>query len=364
MAANTQRTGWRLSAGLLLLNWLSVTRLCAGGHPYVCTRHCANCSAACPACAPFYVFPPPSASEAGSLTAHVQRAELVIAQCKNPMAWLPTLCAIFSKMGVRVVRITLYPKCAGAPALASTPLAGEPQIRTVQLPNVGREGHTWMHHVAANYEELADVVLFLKDSTYEYRIKRLRRLAVPAPRVLERVRTLGFACARRTEASMSVWHVTETLFRLRVGGYSTYTPNASTAAVAAAGPPAFGSSSEMGGFLRRALGSTSVDALLRHRFFPVCYGGSFGATASRLQMVPRQTWARIEALLSRGDNIEEGHFTERLWAGLLLPPMAEPASAAFAAGVREHYIHGKQIATMSHYAGIVQSCCCGARSWQ
>ena len=34
-------------------------------------------------------------------------------------------------------------------------------------------------------------------------------------------------------------------------------------------------------------------------------------------------WKRIELSLSRGNNIEEGHFAERSWAGLLAYPLAD-----------------------------------------
>merc|ERR1711953_1494500 len=52
-------------------------------------------------------------------------------------------------------------------------------------------------------------------------------------------------------------------------------------------------------------------------FWPVCYGGGFAATREAVLGVPLDMWSRLMASLSRGDNIEEGHFMERSWAGLL-----------------------------------------------
>ena len=36
---------------------------------------------------------------------------------------------------------------------------------------------------------------------------------------------------------------------------------------------------------------------------------------------PQRVWSRLTSLLSRGNNIEEGHYAERLWAALLSPPL-------------------------------------------
>ena len=37
---------------------------------------------------------------------------------------------------------------------------GESKI--IDLPNIGRESHTWLHHIITNYEKLDDVNIFLQ----------------------------------------------------------------------------------------------------------------------------------------------------------------------------------------------------------
>ena len=37
--------------------------------------------------------------------------------------------------------------------------------------------------------------------------------------------------------------------------------------------------------------------------------------------IPRGDWSALSTALLRGDNIEEGHYVERLWAALLSPPV-------------------------------------------
>ena len=70
-------------------------------------------------------------------------------------------------------------------------------------------------------------------------------------------------------------------------------------------------------------GGGNVYALTQpKRLWPVCYGGNFAATAEAVRRQPPQLWAALEASLARGpDSLEEGHFAERSWAGLMaLPP--------------------------------------------
>ena len=51
--------------------------------------------------------------------------------------------------------------------------------------------------------------------------------------------------------------------------------------------------------------------------FPVCYGGMFGVKEKLLLNQSHQAWEKITNSLERGDNIVEGHYAERSWAGML-----------------------------------------------
>jgi hypothetical protein len=65
------------------------------------------------------------------------------------------------------------------------------------------------------------------------------------------------------------------------------------------------------------IGGEHKDAL-----WPVCYGGNFAATRGAILQRPRQLWKAMERSLRRGpDSLEEGHFAERSWAGLLGGPL-------------------------------------------
>jgi len=67
----------------------------------------------------------------------------------------------------------------------------------------------------------------------------------------------------------------------------------------------------------------SLDIQLPSPFTPVCYGGIFAAKVSKIRSIPKEKFEAIAKSLSRGDNIEEGHFAERTWAGMLSAPLSE-----------------------------------------
>jgi len=56
-------------------------------------------------------------------------------------------------------------------------------------------------------------------------------------------------------------------------------------------------------------------------FVPICYCGSFLTQVRQIRRAPIDDWSLLLQALSRGDNIEEGHYMERLWAALLSDPL-------------------------------------------
>ncbi len=53
----------------------------------------------------------------------------------------------------------------------------------------------------------------------------------------------------------------------------------------------------------------------------VCYGGVFAASVRNIKKTDMSIWEAVEKSLSRGNNIQEGHYAERSWGRLLSTPL-------------------------------------------
>jgi len=75
------------------------------------------------------------------------RLELVVARYAEDLAWL--------KRVPREFAVTVYDK-------------GDGSSGGMHLPNVGREAHTYMHHLATNYGELAELTVFVQGHPFDH----------------------------------------------------------------------------------------------------------------------------------------------------------------------------------------------------
>ena len=90
-------------------------------------------------------------------------AEVVVAQCKQEqLSFLLKLAASVTESGMQLIRISVYSKCGSMPRLPSMPIGIV--VQTQSTANYGRNDQTWAEHFARWYDELADVVLLVKDS--------------------------------------------------------------------------------------------------------------------------------------------------------------------------------------------------------
>ena len=166
-----------------------------------------------------------------------------------------------------------------------------------------------MHELTENLPEGVyddDIVLFLKDTAFDKHF-----LAKPRP-LLDVIRIAsirGFACFSPPYQDQSLFHETETLLRFKMdAGYSRLDRDSEDN---------FHSKYEDLENWSNDMGFSFTGPLT-----PVCYQGNFAATVD--QIVKRgKIWKNIERSLSRGDNIEEGHFAERSWAELLSAPFSK-----------------------------------------
>ncbi|KAL4425117.1 hypothetical protein ABPG77_008222 [Micractinium sp. CCAP 211/92] len=180
------------------------------------------------------------------------------------------------------------------------------------LQNVGREGHTYLHHLYERYHSLAEVTLFAMDSALLSRDKRqgLRELKASWRRALSQ----GFFCsgldhhAPPWSFALSRWQGTSD--DSAAGSHNAAQRQRAGPQLQPAHPRPFGLwyAEYIGGGLPRAW----------------CPGAFLAVHRSRVQQRPRVFYKALLEQLSTGENPEAGHYLERSWAAIFLVPAALP----------------------------------------
>ena len=300
-------------------------------------------------------------SSASSKLADRDAAEMVVSHCTISLRNLPdVISALQAQAGVRVDAVHIYSKC-GVPVEKLQLRRKLPQVRiyATALSNYGRNDHTYAYHIAHfAVGTRTPLLLFMKDTNIANITQRnsdgtIARVDSPVsiPLMARRARRRGFACGRRPAPGWSNWHLESWFWGFALEYHKPaheqhsiandkwhqlavpHERRTSTAVLGAAIEAApFASSLRPLGAWLRGSGIFSPELVARLTgswtpLVPVCYGGAFAVRRDRLMAVPNRTWVQAEQALRRGDNIEEGHFFERLWAALLMAPTLTTAQA-------------------------------------
>mmetsp|Transcript_35469 Transcript_35469/g.85971 ORF Transcript_35469/g.85971 Transcript_35469/m.85971 type:complete len:199 (+) Transcript_35469:475-1071(+) len=176
---------------------------------------------------------------------------------------------------------------------------------------------------SSNGSSRCDVYFFLKDN-----ISIHRKKSKPSSRSLNEMLHLaemkGFSCFQKPARGFSQFHDTSALKSFKLKKYRSK-------------EAAFDNSGFESIYANMSEWLDAMKITLPSRLTPVCYGGSFAAKTSQIVNLPAERWTAIENSLSRGNNIEEGHFAERSWAGILSVPL--PKKMEQAINNRSHYIN-------------------------
>ena len=188
-------------------------------------------------------------------------------------------------------KVTVYNKGAGEPPGFPH---GLQHVFLRQLPNVGREAHTYAWHLWRNHGALCDQLLFTQGAVHD---------KMPLEAFGRLVRTM------RPHMDPLDFGAHETV-NGRCGGasgvYSDYGPMAVSGLT-------------FGAFARRFFG---VDPPPPGH--PVAYFGVFATTAAAVRRHPRAIFATLLADTNLSSDVcpEEAFYLERLWSHVLPPPHA------------------------------------------
>jgi hypothetical protein len=251
---------------------------------------------------------------------------LVVSHCKAQLDWIEEW-----TIGFKLASVHVISKCG-------YPVIGAPPNATIQvLPNVGRCDHTYAYYITNVLDQKLvhldtqdnngedAVVIFLKDTRWGR--KNLRQ---PGGwnKFYHMIRvassSVGFSCGivpgpwiqgrprPAQKFGTSVHFELETLRNWNITRYESITKYDMDKVP-------FGSALANWDSFYKNLGAGSLE----REIVQVCYGGIFAASVKNIKKMNMEVWRAAERSLSRGDNIQEGHFMERTWGVLLASPLEE-----------------------------------------
>ena len=257
-----------------------------------------------------------------NLNLHKKIIHIVISHCTKDLHWLSDYTRGFDIASVHVIT-----KCG-------VPVSGVPKhmnaTTTIEvLPNVGRCDHSYAHYITTildekikiskssngnGDEEKNSVVLFLKDNMSPENLHQGDQMEKSWNDVESMLQVSfsanGFSCGTVISKSSrrSAYHKLGRLFKFKM---KVYTSNKKVYADHGDDAPFNSDITDLGSFIN------IIDPGPLPELVQVCYGGSFAASVSNIRKTKSSTWETAEKILSRGDNIVEGHFMERSWGMLL-----------------------------------------------
>ena len=272
---------------------------------------------------------------------------VVVAFCSHSLAWLPAYLH-----GMSINDLTIYSKCNHTEKLTRSPFMGgirritNNKIRIEELPNVGGCDHTYAHDMArrdwASFDDHRivarkheHIVLYLKDSDTQLCTQNMvaNLWHVLRPSTIAAVAAMtGFGCNVRTVGIESLWHATSVVRGFRMQQYTRVAIRShGPVSKPPRNPKALPGDVPFKAPNFRNLGeyADGMGVNLPAPFMPVCFGGNFAVSGGQfVNGVKVKVAQRMERALTRGDNIEEGHFTERLWSTFLGMPLNPKQVAA------------------------------------
>jgi hypothetical protein len=254
----------------------------------------------------------------GNNDVYKKEVHVIVSHCRTDLDFLTDLTA-----GFNVVSIHVISKCGH-------PVFGAPTDATIEvLPNVGRCDHSYAYYITNVLDK--KLQLGAQDNNGEGVIVGARNLHQPGRwnnfhnMVQVASSSVGFSCGivpglwtltkpkPNRKFLTSVHFELETLRNWEIVDYtskSKYDSDIVPFESAFANWDLF--------YKNLGAGSSSEPELVS-----VCFGGVFAVSVKNIKKRKMGVWKTAEQSLSRGGNIQEGHYVERMWAMLLALPLEE-----------------------------------------
>lgn len=248
-----------------------------------------------------------------SITQEIGRIFIIVSHCLQDLDWLHDYVTSFN-----IYRIDIISKC-------NKPVTGAPiSAKIVKIKNVGRCDHSYAYWMSTIKEHVSlqsnDVAVFLKDDMSTSNIHQISSGWQSFQSLVSLAAKSGFSCGLRptsfVNGSLSAFH--ETVHLMSFSNHE-YNHNHLKYKIETDFFPPFKSQYPT---MKEWISSIGNISLFPENVTQVCYGGVFATKLKQIFHHNDNLWQNIVDTLSRGNNIEEGHFVERSWAALLAKPLS------------------------------------------
>lgn len=261
----------------------------------------------------------PSPSLQELVLSKIHTISLVINHCDHPLDWLADFTRGFEDV---IENVFVFTKCGhevfGAPHGA----------QIVVLPNVGRCDHTYAHWLNNYFQADPNavsmenqIVVFMKDTTHqigegsEHKFGDMLSLAV----------LNGLGCLEAQIRGLSSLVFRYDLLQEMAFLDQSYGRSSGGGNLGAHVPFHNMTLLNLGDWIAKLQISSIIST---QNLVSECFGGFFAVAKTQIANQPKSVWRAMEESLSRGDNIVEGHYAERLWGCLLSKPLSNETASA------------------------------------
>ncbi len=223
------------------------------------------------------------------LSKNIENVEIVVARYNESLSW--TLLPMFNKF-----KYTVYNK--GDNENFEKTLV----TKVINLPNVGRNDHTFLHHIIQNYDNLSNITVFLPGSTnIPYKLERAKKIL------------RGIIKSKYKNAYFYGFKTNDVESQFRNFSLDVY---------AATDPQNFKKNSEnvLKPCVLRPFSKWYRYFFKNERATQYTFGGVFSADKRDIHNCSLEKYIQVIETVSTHSNPEAGHYIERCW-GVMFHPL-------------------------------------------
>jgi hypothetical protein len=178
--------------------------------------------------------------------------------------------------------------------------------KVLKLPNVGRESHTYLYHIVNNYDNLADINVFLPGSIdTNHRVFKKNKFATKLLNYIEKYKNAVFL----SFGNIKDHDITHEFYNFKVDAYSSTTDeNRKQNAEYAIRKSQFRPFQH---WFNNNIGSEKVPYVIHY--------GIFSVNKKDIVQHPKSYYERLLNLVSDHSNPEDGHYFEKSWGAVFYP---------------------------------------------